>query len=112
MARGAEEVVDDPTFTLYSPDEAPGDDCLPGKVFTLCTYTNKIENFKLYARDIWTQVECMSKIGHSRQNCTLGGQNWKKKRNSEHYGQTQIKQHWIKFIKNEQMDDILNWYRF
>ena len=71
MARGAEEVVDDPTFTLYSPDEAPGDDCLPGKVFTLCTYTNKIENFKLYARDIWTHVECMSKIGHSRQNCTL-----------------------------------------
>ena len=35
-----------------------------------------------------------------------------KKRNSEHYGQTQIKQHWIKFIKNEQMDDILNWYQF
>ena len=25
---------------------------------------------------------------------------------------TQIKQHWIKFIKNEQMDDILNWYQF
>ena len=29
-----------------------------------------------------------------------------KKGNSEHYGQTQIQQHWIKFIKNEQMKNI------